>query len=96
MEKFISGILRIKRILDNNTSEELAKFDAPIIDWANKHEIAVSFGWNSNLELLAEYQVGGYTSAYCLGFAKEFRFLVEKHFNCETEIMFESVINEKQ
>lgn len=50
------------KITDRETVENLVK---PICDFADKHDVSFSLGYNGGNQLVASYEAEGKTSAYC-------------------------------
>ena len=60
----------------------------PILDFANKHDVAFNLGYNSNNGLMATYQAGGKTSAYCKGVVAEIKQMLKDIFKCKIDTTF--------
>lgn len=60
----------------------------PILDFANKHDVAFNLGYNDNNGLVATYQAEGKTSAYCKGMVAEIKQMLKDTFNCKIDVVF--------
>lgn len=77
-------ILKTK-IIDKEIVRELTK---PICDFANKHDICFSIGYDGKGQLVADYKAEGKTSAYCKGMIAEIKQMLKDAFNCKIEVLF--------
>ena len=76
------------RINTKITDEEtLVKMVQPIIDFANKHDVAFNLGYGSGNGLVATYQAEGKTSAYCKGMVAEIKQMLKDTFNCKIDVL---------
>lgn len=76
------------RINTKITDEEaLAKMTQPILDFANKHNVAFDLGYGSDGSLVATYQVDGKTSAYCKGVVSEIKQMLKDVFHCKIDVL---------
>lgn len=76
------------RIKTKITDEEMIKTLAqPIVDFANKHEIIFTIGYNRENDLVAVYEAEGETSAYCKGMVAEIKQMLKEAFKCKIEVL---------
>ena len=77
------------RINTKITDEEtIVKMAQPILDFANKHDIAFNLGYGSDNGLVATYQAEGKTSAYCKGMVAEIKQMLKDIFHCKIDVLF--------
>lgn len=82
-------VMQNVRINTKITDEEtIVKMVQPVIDFANKHDIAFEIGWDDNNGLVANYEVEGTTSAYCKGMIAEVKQMLKDTFHCKIDVMF--------
>lgn len=67
--------------------ETIARLSKPICDFADKHEVYFSLGYNAKNELIANYEAEGETSAYCKGMVAEIKQMLKDAFNCKIEVL---------
>lgn len=85
--RFIEGTVSIEtKLLD----EERIMAEKSICDWADKHEMAIMFGWNEKGDYLCEYQKKGRTQAFCKGYSAEIKDLIKTAFNAKVKTIFEA------
>lgn len=76
------------RINTKITDEEtIVKMTQPILDFANKHDIAFNLGYGNDNGLVATYQAEGKTSAYCKGMVAEIKQMLKDAFNCKIDVL---------
>lgn len=76
------------RINTKITDEEtIVKMAQPILDFANKHDIAFNLGYDSDNGLVATYQAEGKTSAYCKGMVAEIKQMFKDIFHCKIDVL---------
>lgn len=78
------AILINTKIKDQN---ELAKMVQPIIDFANKHEIAFDLCINAKEEIISVCEAEGKTSAYCKGMVAEVKQMLKDIFKCRLDVL---------
>ena len=77
------------RINTKITDEEtIVKMAQPILDFANKHDIAFNLGYGNDNGLVATYQTEGKTSAYCKGMVAEIKQMLKDIFHCKVDVLF--------
>lgn len=77
------------RINTKITDEEtLVKMVQPILDFANKHDIAFNLGYGNDNGLVATYHAEGKTSAYCKGMVAEIKQMLKDAFHCKIDVLF--------
>ena len=59
----------------------------PLIDYANKHEIAIRIGYNEEDDLICECVANGLTSAYCKGACSEIQEMLKQIFHCKLDVV---------
>ena len=84
-ENFAKQVTLINTKIKDQT--ELAKMVQPIIDFANKHEIAFDLCVNTKEEIIAIYQADGKTSAYCKGMVAEVKQMLKEIFKCKLDVL---------
>ena len=76
------------RINTKITDEEtLVKMVQPILDFANKHDVAFNLGYSNDNGLVATYQAEGITSAYCKGMVAEMKQMIKDTFQCKIDVV---------
>lgn len=76
------------RINTKITDEEtIVKMAQPILDFANKHDVAFNLGYGNDNGLVATYQADGKTSAYCKGMVAEIKQMLKDAFNCKIDVL---------
>ena len=76
------------RINTKITDEKIiVEITQPILDFANKHDVAFNLGYNNNNGLVATYEVEGKTSAYCKGVVAEIKQMLKDTFNCKIDVL---------
>ena len=73
------------KITDEDT---IVKMIQPILDFANKHDVAFNLGCNNNNDLMATYTAEGKTSAYCKGMIAEIKQMLKDTFHCKIDVVF--------
>lgn len=77
------------RINTKITSEEtLVKMAQPIVDFAEKHDVSIQFGYDADGAFMASYAANGITSAYCKGMMAEIKQMLKDTFHCKIEVLF--------
>ena len=77
------------RINTKITDEEtIVKMAQPILDFANKHDVAFNLGYGNDNGLVATYQTEGKTSAYCKGMVAEIKQMLKDVFHCKVDVLF--------
>ena len=77
------------RINTKITDEEtIVKMAQPILDFANKHNVAFNLGYGNDNGLVATYQAEGKTSAYCKGMVAEIKQMLKDIFHCKVDVLF--------
>lgn len=77
------------RINTKITDEEtIVKMAQPILDFANKHDVAFNLGYGNDNGLVATYQTEGKTSAYCKGMVAEIKQMLKDIFHCKIDVLF--------
>ena len=77
------------RINTKITDEEtIVKMAQPILDFANKHDVAFNLGYGNDNGLVATYQTEGKTSAYCKGMVAEIKQMLKDIFHCNVDVLF--------
>ena len=77
------------RINTKITDEEtIVKMSQPILDFANKHDVAFNLGYGNDNGLVATYQTEGKTSAYCKGMVAEIKQMLKDIFHCNVDVLF--------
>ena len=77
------------RINTKITDEEtIVKMAQPILDFANKHDVAFNLGYGNDNGLVATYQTEGKTSAYCKGMVTEIKQMLKDIFHCKVDVLF--------
>ena len=77
------------RINTKITDEEtIVKMAQPILDFANKHDVAFNLGYGNDNGLVATYQAEGKTSAYCKGMVAEIKQMLKDIFHCKVDVLF--------
>lgn len=77
------------RINTKITDEEtIVKMAQPILDFANKHDVAFNLGYDNDNGLVATYQTEGKTSAYCKGMVAEIKQMLKDIFHCKVDVLF--------
>ena len=77
------------RINTKITDEEtIVKMAQPILDFANKHDVAFNLGYGNDNGLVATYQTEGKTSAYCKGVVAEIKQMLKDIFHCKVDVLF--------
>lgn len=77
------------RINTKITDEEtIVKMAQPILDFANKHDVAFNLGYGNDNGLVATYQTEGKTSAYCKGMVAEIKQMLKDIFHCKVDVLF--------
>lgn len=72
------------KITNQETVENLVK---PICDFADKHGVSFTLGYNGENYLIASYEAEGKTSAYCKGMVAEIKQMLKDAFNCKIEVL---------
>lgn len=76
------------RINTKITDEEtIVRMTQPIIDFANKHDIAFNLGYGNDNGLVATYTAEGKTSAYCKGMIAEIKQMLKDAFHCKIDVL---------
>ena len=65
----------------------IVKMTQPILDFANKHDIAFNLGYDNNNGLVATYTAEGKTSAYCKGMIAEIKQMLKDAFHCKIDVL---------
>ena len=73
------------KIIDEETIVKMAQ---PILDFANKHDVAFNLGYGNDNGLVATYQAEGKTSAYCKGMVAEIKQMLKDIFHCKVDVLF--------
>ena len=68
--------------------ETIVKMAQPILDFANKHDVAFNLGYGNDNGLVATYQTEGKTSAYCKGMVAEIKQMLKDIFHCKVDVLF--------
>lgn len=76
------------RIHTTITNEDvIVRMAQPILDFANKHDIAFNLGYDNNNGLVATYTAEGKTSAYCKGMIAEIKQMLKDAFHCKIDVL---------